>query len=181
MTGQHAARGCLYHTALLPRTIGTPVSRHGSPATDRPHRGERGPVALAAFDGIITRTEILVAHLHRNGHDTSTLSSKLRQLRSLRRDLSLAFTIPKGRQPGYLQDELEMTVKELCFLLRSQKQGTDHARYCHNAPGGDQGPSDWYGILRPAGMRQEMPSCTPPADHTSQPEPILQNQSPIPI
>ena len=124
---------CLSHSALLPREIRAPRSRHKDPdaADQGPHWGERELIALDVFDGSMRRAEALCAQLHASGFDITTVSGNLAALRSLRGDLAFAF---RGRHTDLLerlQKEIGDRFETLCSSFSSLKQD----RYAPPVPG----------------------------------------------
>lgn len=128
------ARGCLYHAALLPRTITAPASPHTRPGTadDDPRWGERAQVALDVFDGTIRRTEALLAHLHCNGYDITTVSGRLAALRSVRGGLARACATRRTDLLDQVRDSLEQTVGSLCsdIVKLRRHTGPQPAGHC---------------------------------------------------
>ncbi len=112
----------LYATSLQPRTITAPYrDRRPDHATGTVSRKEDAVIALDVFDKTIRRTERLLAHLHGNGYDISTVADNLRQLEDLRGDLTRAFTTPGHDLQRHLQNIFEIRVVGLCSAIRSLK------------------------------------------------------------
>lgn len=122
----HPVRSCLQKRDQPPRTVGITSCKYTSSTLviNDPHWGERASVALDVFDGSIRRAEALLAELHRNGYDTTVVSTRLRDIQRSRGSIAHALSTHRTDLLAQFRCELCMSMHDLCYDILTLKRHT---------------------------------------------------------